>query len=259
MARELRNVRVGDLTWEHGAQRMEMPTRVDLKRFAVWDENKVGVGIASERDGRIYPLDGRTRAYAAMQQFGPEYRMPFLVHTDLTPEIEATIFDAANNARKDPSPMDSYMVGIYGGRSPYVEIDAQLRKHGLSVGKSSSNRKVGAVKALANVYTSHGEPVLESMLDVLLQTYAYDDEKAWDSAVMQAVAHLIALNRHIDLDRLSKALATRTAQQWKTTGMRLIGHGGGSSSRSQPIAEQMASVYNLRLRNESHRIVARRR
>ncbi|MFE9950979.1 hypothetical protein ACFYRJ_26125 [Streptomyces sp. NPDC005531] len=60
----------------------------------------------------------------------------------------------------------------------------------------------------------------------------------------------------IDLNRLAAVLRKKTVRQWKTDAVRATPSGGGSASRSQPLAENIVTAYNIGFTDTSQVILA---
>ncbi len=241
-------LRVGSLTFEgYEAQRSELPSRARLKEFVPWKEDSVGVGKVNRvdmPDGTFQwrVLDGRTRATAAKEQFGPDYLMRFEVFDNLSDKEASEIF-IVSNATKNISPYDMYRNGVIAGTHPYPLIKKVLDEVGLAAAKSASKNRVGAINAMLRIESDYGIETLRTTFAVVIESFGYDKVN-WDNGFLQAIALLIYTNPDIDLKHLVKTLKRVEVDVWLRRGRSRVIGGGGSSSRSNPIALEIALLYN---------------
>ncbi|MET8102220.1 DUF6551 family protein [Streptomyces sp. NPDC005236] len=217
------------------------------KLHTIWNPAVLMAAIVSKReDGRYYLLDGQHSTKVALERHGPDFERHCLVFEGLTKPEEAALFLAANRDRKAVKPVDNYRVALTAGEPLVTRVDAEVRSCGLTVTGSTSPNQVGAVQAVLAVGEKR-EGLLPKVLNTLADAWGRD-KTSWDNMVIRAVGMVIdheANRSKIDLDRLAKVLRKKTVRQWKADAIRQTTSGGGSQSRSQPLAEDIVTAYNI--------------
>ncbi|CAL9632880.1 hypothetical protein SUDANB176_06130 [Streptomyces sp. enrichment culture] len=199
--------------------------------------------VARRSDGRYYVLDGQHSNQVALEKHGPDFERHCLVYEGLDISEEAALFLAANRDRKAVKPADNYRVALKAGEPLVTRIDAEVRSCGLTVTGSSTVNQVGAVQAVMAVGEKR-EGLLPKVLNTVAAAWGRD-ASSWDNMVLRAVGLVIDNNwDKVDLDRLAKALRKYTVRLWKTNAIRMTKSGGGSQSRSLPLAENIITEYN---------------
>lgn len=232
-----------------------------------WNPRLLLPAIVSKRaDGRYYLLDGQHSTKVATEKHGPDFERHCLVYEELTPAEEAALFLAANRDRKAVKPVDNYRVALTAGEPLVTRVNAEVESCGLTVTGSSSPNQVGAVQAVLTI----GEKRV-GLLPMVLYTLAEAwgrDSTSWDNMMIRAVGMVIHTNwkkkeegkeeedPKVDLDRLAVVLRKRTVRQWKTDAIRSTHSGGGSQSRSQPLAENIVTAYNIGITDPTQLVIA---
>ncbi|UUU38443.1 DUF6551 family protein [Streptomyces sp. NBC_00162] len=227
-----------------------------------WNPRLLLPAIVSKRaDGRYYLLDGQHSTQVALEKHGPEFERHCLVYEELADAEEAALFLAANRDRKAVKPVDNYRVALTAGEPLVTRVDAEVVSCGLTVTGSSSPNQVGAVQAVLLI----GEKrvgLLPKVLTTLAEAWGRD-ATSWDNMMIRAVGMVIHTNwkkeddaPRIDLDRLALVLRKRTVRQWKTDAIRSTQSGGGSQSRSQPLAENVVTAYNIGITEPTELVIA---
>ncbi|MGW5232071.1 DUF6551 family protein [Streptomyces nodosus] len=228
------------------------------KLHAIWNPAVLMVAIVSKRgDGRYYLLDGQHSTKVALEKHGPDFERHCLVFEELTTAEEAALFLAANRDRKAVKPVDNYRVALTAGEPLVTRVDAEVKSCGLTVTGSTSPNQIGAVQAVLSVGAKR-EGLLPKVLNTLANAWGRD-KTSWDNMVIRAVGMVIdheANRSKIDLDRLAKVLRKKTVRQWKADAIRHTTSGGGSHSRSQPLAEDIVTAYNIGFADTAPMLIA---
>ncbi|MER6405941.1 DUF6551 family protein [Streptomyces viridosporus] len=240
-----RKIPVGLLEVDPSLDSQRMFQRPWANKLAkIWNPAVLLPAIVSKRsDGRYYVLDGQHSNRVALEKHGPKFERHCLIYEELQPSEEAALFLAANRDRKAAKPVDNYRVALTAGEPLVMRIDAEVKSCGLTVTGSSSPNQIGAVQAVMAVGEKR-EGLLPKVLNTVADAWGRD-ASSWDNMVIRAVALVIDSNwDRVDLVRLTKALRKYTVRLWKTNAIRMTKSGGGSQSRSQPLAENIITEYN---------------
>ncbi|WP_280315929.1 DUF6551 family protein [Nocardia abscessus] len=228
------------------AQRIFQPTWAN-KLAKIWDPTLLMVATVSERpDGLYYLIDGQHSSKVALQLEGPDFERDCIVYENLSMEMEARLFLAANRDRKPVKPYDNFRVAITAQDPLAVRVQEEVQKCGLEVSNGTSTNRVGAVQALMALGAKRNGLVAR-----VLQT----SEKAWgreatswDNIMIRALGMVLHANwDQVDDKRLVKTLEKQTVARWKQYAVGMTPSGGGSASRSTPLANHIIANYNGRL------------
>ncbi|MET8831597.1 DUF6551 family protein [Streptomyces sp. NPDC004610] len=227
-----------------------------------WNPRLLLPAIVSKRpDGRYYLLDGQHSTHVAEEKHGPDFERHCMVYEELTPAEEAALFLAANRDRKAVKPVDNYRVALTAGEPLVTRVNAEVESCGLTVTGSTSPNQVGAVQAILTIGEKRVD-LLPKVLTTLAEAWGRDGT-SWDNMMIRAVGMVIYTNwkkeeaaPKIDLDRLAVVLRKRTVRQWKTDAIRSTHSGGGSQSRSQPLAENIVTSYNIGTSDPTQLVIA---
>lgn len=205
--------------------------------------------IVSRRGtGENIIIDGQHSNAGAVKREGPDFLRDCMVYENLTPQQEAKLFLAANKHRKAVRPFDNFRVSLTAGDEVAIRVDREVRAigNGLEVSGSPSTNRVGAVQALLALGQTEG--MVKRVLFVASQAWGFD-QSTWDNLILRALGMLLETNWGlVDDARLIKTLKNGgTPAIWKQNSVRLTKSGGGSSSRSYPMVQQIVSDYNAGL------------
>lgn len=226
------------------------------KLASIWNPAVLLAAIVSKReDGRYYVLDGQHSTKVALDKHGPDFPRHCMVYEDLTRAEEAALFLAANRDRKAVRPVDNYRVALTAGDELVARIDAEVLSCGLTVTGSTSANQIGAVQAVLAV-GARREGLLPKVLNTLANAWA-KDRTTWDNMAIRAVGMVIDTNWDaVQLDRLARTLQKVPVGVWKMHAVRMTTSGGGSNSRSLPLAENIVTAYNSGLRDPKKLLVS---
>ncbi|WP_327286071.1 hypothetical protein OG974_30210 (plasmid) [Streptomyces sp. NBC_00597] len=236
----------------------------------MWDPFALLPAIVSLRDdGRYYLLDGQHSTEVAIEKEGADFLRDCMVYEGLTAEQEAKLFLAANRDRKAVKPFDIFRVSITAGDPRNTRILNEVESLGLGISGSTSANKIGAVQALTAIAVmdeKHAKrheggsvyplilpegrtPLIPKVLRVVEDAWGRNTS-TWEGIMLRAVGMVLDRNPDARLDRLSSKLAGRskrkvkTVAQWKESSIANTVGGGGSSSRSAPLAKLIVAEYN---------------
>jgi hypothetical protein len=227
------------------AQRIFQPDWAD-KLEKIWDPNLLLVATVSRRPDGDYVLDGQHSNEVARRVQGPEFLRDCMVYEGLTTEMEAKLFLAANRDRKPVKPYDNFRVMITAHDALACQVDAEVRSVGLEVSNGTSTNRVGAVQALMHL-GSRRRGLIARVLTIAERAWGRD-AVTWDNMMLRALGMVLHGNwDNIDEKRLVRTLEKIPVTRWKGNAIGATSSGGGSSSRSTPLAGNIVTEYNKRL------------
>lgn len=244
---------VGDLQVDENldAQRIFQPTWAN-KLEGIWDPDVLLPAIVSKRkDGCYYTLDGQHSNAVAVRVEGPGFKRDCMVYVGLTPEKEAKLFLSANRDRKPVRPYDNFRVALTARDPLAMQVNAEVTARKLEVSNGTSTNRVGAVQALLAIGAKRAG-LVERVLTVSEGAWGRG-EVSWDNMMLRALSIVLDVNWDaIDDKRLIKALQSAQVGQWKQAAIAAAPGGGGSVSRSTPLAMAIVNKYNVRLKVENY-------
>lgn len=255
MRKHYQAVRVGDLTVDPTMdtnrlymQRDENATWTD-KIAEDWDVEMLLPALVSKRpDGKLVIIDGQHSNQACIQREGVDFLRDTMVYEELSIQQEAKLFLAANKHRKPVKPFDNFRVSLTAGDPIAIRVDEEVRALGkdLQVASSPSANRVGAVQALLAMARKPG--MVTRVLKIVSDAWGRDTS-TWDNLTLRAVAMVLDTPGNWELAddaRLVKVLRKGGSPAiWKQNSVRQTPSGGGSSSRSMPMAQTIVGDYNM--------------
>lgn len=239
---------VGDLHVDPNldAQRIFQPTWA-AKLSKIWDPELLMVATVSKRaDGRNYLIDGQHSTKVAQEQEGNDFLRDCMVYENLSLESEAKLFLAANRDRKPVKPFDNFKVALTAKDPLAIQVQREVQSRNLEVSNGTSTNRVGAVQALMSIGRRR-VGLVERTLKVAEESWGRD-ATTWDNMMLRAIAMVIGENwDRLDDRRLSKTLEKHSVGRWKGASIGGTTGGGGSASRSTPLAGNIVTAYNGRL------------
>lgn len=189
------------------------------RRYAAeWDRRLAGILEVSDRGENAYPrfaiLDGQHRWAAARFLANPP-ALVANVHTGLTIEDEAALFDKLNRQRKQTNTWDHWKARRAAGDETVRDIEIVVERHHLVVDMSPNDGRVACVSALEKVVALGGTTLLDSTLELITKAWG-DRRDAFDASIIRGVALVVHHLGHIvDGNRLFAALHDVTPRQVK--------------------------------------------
>ncbi len=246
-------IAVGDLLVDEtlDAQRIFQPTWAN-KLEGIWDPDVLLPAIVSLReDGCYYTLDGQHSNAVAVRVEGPEFRRDCMVYEGLSKEQEAKLFLSANRDRKPVRPFDNFRVALTARDPLAMQVNSEVTARGLEISNGTSTNRVGAVQALLAIGAKR-VGLVERVLTVAEGAWGRG-EASWDNMMLRALAIVLDVNwAGVDDKRLVKSLQSAQVGQWKQAAIAAAPGGGGSVSRSTPLAMAICNKYNVRLKVENY-------
>ncbi|MCC3316496.1 DUF6551 family protein [Nocardia africana] len=253
-------IRVGDLTVDPSMDTGRLYMQRDeiaawtAKIAENWDVEMLLPALVSRRaDGQLVIIDGQHSNQACINQEGPDFRRDTMVYQGLTVQQEAKLFLAANKHRRPVKPFDNFRVSLTAGDPLAIQVDNEVRSLGddLQIAATPSTNRVGAVQALLVMGKTPG--MVSRVLKVVSAAWGRD-ASTWDNIILRAVAMVLTWPGNWDLAddaRLIKVLKSGGAPKiWKQNAVRERASGGGSASRSMPMAQEIVRAYNHGLGRE---------
>lgn len=240
-------IAVGDLAVDETLAVQRPLQRAWVNRLArMWNPGVLTTAIVSLRtDGKYYLLDGRHSCEAAKLVHGPGFLRLCQVHEGLTLKEESNIFLAANRDRKPVTRIDTYRVEITSGDPIVRRIEDEVTALGLEVAKSPSPNRVAAIDKLKHI-AAMGPGMVTRTLRITENAWGRQKD-TWDGMTIYALALVLKRNPSADDARLVTILRRRPVQLWKQSALGQSRGGGGSQSRSKPLAVAITDEYNARL------------
>jgi hypothetical protein len=260
-------VRVGSLTVDPAMDTNRLYMQRDEntawtgKITEAWDVEMLLPALVSKRvTGEMVIIDGQHSNQACIIKEGPDFLRDTMVYEGLSIQQEAKLFLAANKHRKPVKPFDNFRVSLTAGDPIAIRVNDEVAALGqdLQVAASPSANRVGAVQALLAMGKTPG--MVTRVLTLVSAAWGRDTS-TWDNLILRAVAMVLDVPGNWELaddDRLIKVLKKGGAPAiWKQNSVRLTKSGGGSSSRSMPMAQAIVSDYNMGLDREKTLVLGR--
>ncbi|MEU5599255.1 DUF6551 family protein [Streptomyces sp. NPDC020298] len=228
------------------AQRMFQPKWAN-RLAKIWDPEVVGPALVSRRPDGDYLLDGQHSTKVARDIEGPDFLRDCMVFEGLTKKQEAKLFLAANRDRRAVKPYENFAVAVTAQEVEAVTINADVESCGLHVSSGTSKNGISAIQALKVVHGMRdpADGLLRKTLTTVLGAWG-SDPTSWDGMMLRAVAIVIHRNWDtIDLPSLSLTLKQEPVGVWKDSAIKDTVSGGGSQSRSIPLANNIAYEYTV--------------
>jgi hypothetical protein len=235
-------LRARELFADPAYQRDVDPKRV-AKMAAEFDRRLVGVLEVSKRpDTRFAILDGQHRHATLLQVEGDDALLVCQVYEELTEQDEARLFHEINARRKQLNFWDRWKSRRAAGDERVLAIEQVLANHGLQVHPSVGDGNIAATQALEVIVDEIGELwLLDSVVVVLLSAFGRRRE-AFDGAILQGLAYVLAVYPpdELDRDRLVTQLSDLPVRQLlaKAAGMREVHRGTRPRLCAAVIVEQ---------------------
>ncbi|MFG2801146.1 DUF6551 family protein [Streptomyces pseudovenezuelae] len=230
----------------YDAQRM-FQSKWAVQLAKIWDPEVLMPAIVSRRPDGDYLLDGQHSTKVALDIEGPAFLRDCMVYEGLAKQQEAKLFLAANRDRRPVKPYENFTVAVTAKEAEAVTIDEDVKSCGLHVSTGTSKNGISAIQALKVVHRMRTpqDGLLRRTLTTVLNAWG-SDPTSWDGMMLRAVAIVIHRNwETIDLDSLSLTLKQEPVGRWKDTAIRDTVSGGGSQSRSIPLANNIAYEYTV--------------
>lgn len=247
--KRLTRVRAADLLVDPRAQR---PTdkRTAARMAKIWNPLAVGAVIVSLRaDGTMYVLDGAHRAMAAVQ-VDPEYLIDAVVHTGLSIQQEAAVFNVINEGRRSVRKHEQVEPHATAGDPIALAFKRVLANHNLKHDKTATPNQIAAVEACNKILRKHGEAVLDQTIAVLDAAWTERSAHQWNNVMLTAVSIMLGDGK-ADPVRLTETLSTRMPEAW-FSGLAVSNTGQDGYQR---VLYPLATRYNKGLRSNNRVMV----
>ncbi|MDI9952865.1 DUF6551 family protein [Rhodococcus sp. NM-2] len=254
MDKHFERIRVADLTVDPSMDTGRLYMQRDeiaawtAKIAEDWDPEMLLPALVSKRkDSTLVIIDGQHSNQACISKEGPDFLRDTMVYEGLTIQQEAKLFLAANKHRKPVKPFDNFRVSLTAGDAIAIRVNDEVQALGgdLQVAATPSANRVGAVQALLAMGKKPG--MVSRVLKVVSDAWGRD-ASTWDNIVLRAVTMVLDWPGNWELAedaRLIKVLKRGGSPTiWKQNAVRQRASGGGSASRSTPMAKQIVQDYN---------------
>ncbi|MCZ4096087.1 DUF6551 family protein [Streptomyces sp. H39-C1] len=227
------------------AQRMFQPKWAG-RLAKIWDREVLMPAIVSRRPDGDFLLDGQHSTKVALDIEGPDFERDCMVYEGLTKQREAKLFLAANRDRRAVRPFENFVVAVTAKEPEAVTINRDVESCGLHVSSGTSKNGVSAIQALKVVHGMRDpeDGLVRKTLTTVLDAWG-SDPTSWDGMMLRAVAIVISKNwETIHLPSLALTLKQEPVGRWKDMAILDTVSGGGSQSRSIPLAANIAYEYS---------------
>jgi hypothetical protein len=163
----LRWVWVKDLHVEPSAQR-DWRKGHSAAIAAEFDPDKFGIPLVSDRDGKLYVIDGQHRIEALRLMGWGDQQVQCWVYEGLTIAEEADRF-LGHSTTKNIQSFDKFRIAVTAGYQVECDINRIVLMQGLKVSRSG-NGAVAATESLKRVYKL-GPDVLAKTLHIVAESY----------------------------------------------------------------------------------------
>lgn len=168
----VKNIALGAMRVSPVAQRRLRPHRVE-KIFSQFAPERLGVPVVSFRDNVYWIVDGQHRIEALKAWLGSGWEKQVLlclVHTGMTEQQEADLFDHLNNTSQ-VNAFDKFKVRIVAAREVENEVNAAVAAAGLVVALGGGANNVSAVSTLVKVFVFSDAPTLTRTLRLVCESF----------------------------------------------------------------------------------------
>lgn len=241
----IRGVPVGELMVDPTYQRELDERRVDgiVDGF---DPALLGTLEVSARNGRSAVFDGQHRL-AALKRLRIDH-VACVVHEGLSVEDEARLFVELQTRRKALTPLDRFRARLVAGESQARAINRIVEAAGYKVTSGGGAAAIGAVTALDRVLAlDETGAILESALDLL--SVWKGEPKATDGALILGLGlflkefgerpRVVSGHARAEFADVPASVVLRRA-------IATVEGGGGSVSRPQAVARELARIAGVR-------------
>lgn len=243
-------IRVGDVYVDPSYQRSikERWRDVLAATYDVRKASAVEVAVIEwtpERPFHFAAINGQHRCGGAMKKFGPDFRLPALIWSDMTLAQQAETFVAQTDSRQLTGP-EVYKAALTSGVDNNVmAVKAILDSRELSVHDSGGPSTIRGAKGLVRAYSKFGETALERALDTLVAVYGRKTT-TWQSAAISGVTEFFAAYPAARDERVIKQLKDQPYTDARGLILAATAHtsGGGSESRPRLVAKLTQQLYD---------------
>jgi len=201
--------------------------------------------------GIYHIIDGQHRKRGVEILWGPDERVPCKVVDAADPARAAEIWAQINGNRRNPSPVERFLVMVTAKDETCVNVNKIVLGNGYYVSSAKTEKSISCVQALVGVYTSNGATVLDQTLKIILATWGRDPN-AVIAPLIRGYAELIAeYGRRIDWKRLRERIAKQFTPG-QLMGSARTGREMDGGSISQAVRKLLITHYNRGLRAASH-------
>lgn len=138
-----------------------------------WDPIRCDVLRISFRDSRYYILDGKHRRGAALEKFGPAFKIPCIVYTGLTYEEEAHYYHTQRDVgiTKNFTPVQKLKGATHANEKLALDIVDVLAKHGVELRDKPGTKVTNAATTVKRIYKTEGKEVLDEFIGYLINIW----------------------------------------------------------------------------------------
>lgn len=158
------------------------------------------------KDGIHHIIDGQHRVAAVRIAWGDDQKVPCNIFQVTEPEVAAKIFDAMQTNKKNPSPVDRFLIRVTAGRETEVVVHGILTRAGYTVSVSQTNGSIRCVSACVSVYKSKGGVALINAINVIQKTWGNDVHATEGSMIRGFTSFMADHGDKIDKNKMAAKL-----------------------------------------------------
>lgn len=240
-------LQVDEIFADHTYQRPVDPPR-SRKIAREWDRRLAGILEVSDRGPESSPryavIDGQHR-WAAATLLDSAPALVANVHTGLTIQEEAELFDRLNRERRRITTWDHWHARKAADDPNVLRIEKAVQKMDLTISSIPKDGNIRCTATLEKLVKLGGVKLIEQTLQLILDTWGRRLD-AYDAPIVHGVGlvlHHISTD-DIDYERLFNALLDIMPRQLKTHALGLRDSGVTTGTQPVLVAIAICGVYN---------------
>ena len=212
---------------------------------ADWDWRLCVPLLVSNRDGRLFVIDGQHRLSAAKLR-GDIPHLPCAVSSFASAGEEAALFIRANRKRRVVNKVDDFRAAVAGGDEQAITINRLVCEAGLTIAETPNPHafRPGDIACVSGLHTAlkhHGPAILSAVLTQMGEAFA-GQKMTYGGVLVGGLLKIFASPPpDFDPDRLTEALKTETADEWGEHP--LVEDERGGAQRSSALRRAVLQAY----------------
>jgi hypothetical protein len=166
------------------------------------------LAVSLRPDGRYAIIDGQHR-FRLAEMVGMD-KVPVLVHEDLTPEQESSLFRKFQSERRQLRPYDEFKAALFEAEPWAVDCSRMATEFGFKIGTESDREQsvtISGIRALWRVWDT-GPEILHATLKHIAEGWQVGVRQRTDASVIEGVGAFVASHQgKYDPERLRRVFA----------------------------------------------------
>lgn len=240
-------LQVDEIFADHTYQRPVDQTRA-RKMCRQWERRLAGILEVSDRGEHTTPryavIDGQHR-WAAAQLLDSPPALVANVHTGLTIQDEAKLFDRLNRERRRITTWDHWHARKGSGDQDVHRIERTVQKLGLAIDFAPKDGNIRCTATLEKLYALDSTKLIERTLQLINDVWGRRLD-AYDAPIVHGVANVLHYidPADIDTERLYNVLLDIMPRQLKTQALALRESGVTTGTQPVLVAIAIIGLYN---------------